>query len=495
MGKKTSITIIVIFILFLALQAVYPQNRTDFPRLTPDPKALDYFRQGNYNYSWEELAEISLWASGDTGVSNMQRISNAVTTLINSGNLPANGRERAEYILTYMHANFLRAYSLYQTRVDTIFTNGRFNCVSSAVLYMIFCKAAGINSSGVMTRDHAFITVHIDGEDIDVETTNRFGFDPGNRREFHDELGRVTGFSYVPAQNYRDRQTISQIELISLIFNNRVADFERANRYAEAVPLSIDRFALLSGNSLGDDGVSSAGAIFSNPRTDLIDRLLNYGASILRAGREEDALHWAASASERYPEPGRWAEFTLAAVNNRIARLIRERRLQDARTFLENNRNLILAENYSQFDIALLDSELYAWANQTDSAAEAELVLAAIEQALFAGKIEQRRASELITFTVLKIAAILCAPPQRDWRAAVVYMEAAISRFGENRDFLQAIQTYRNNIATDYHNRFAAEWNRRNYEEAERILNEGLAEFPTNRQLLSNLEIVNRNRR
>ena len=495
MGKKTSIALAFIFSLFVTAQAIYPQNMTDFPRLTPDPRALEYFRQGSRGYTWEELAEISLWASGDTGASNMQVINNAVITLNNSGNLPANEREKAEYILTFMHANFLRIYSIYQTRVDTIFSNGRFNCVSSAVLYMILCKSAGINSSGVMTRDHAFVTVHINGEDIDVETTNRFGFDPGNRREFHDELGRVTGFSYVPAQNYRDRQTITQIELISLIMNNRVAELERANRYAEAVPLSIDRFALLSGASLADEGILPTGVIFSDPRADLIDRLVNYGAFLLRAAREEAALEWALAASEIYPETERWAEFSLAAINNRIARLMRERRAQDARIFLENNRALIPAENYTQFDTALTDSELYTMANQVNSAAEAELVLAAVEQALNTGRMEQRRADELITFTVMKIAASLSAPPQRDWREAIQYLEAAISRYGENRDFQQAVQTYWNNIATDYHNRFAAEWNRRNYEEAERILNEGLEEFPTNRQLLADMEVVNRNRR
>jgi hypothetical protein len=49
--------------------------------------------------------------------------------------------------------------------------------------------------------------------------------------------------------------------------------------------------------------------------------------------------------------------------------------------------------------------------------------------------------------------------------------------------------------AIDFHNRFAAAWNRRDFDTAERILNEGLIEFPDDPQLLQNLETINRNRR
>ena len=50
------------------------------------------------------------------------------------------------------------------------------------------------------------------------------------------------------------------------------------------------------------------------------------------------------------------------------------------------------------------------------------------------------------------------------------------------------------NRVSDFHNRFAAAWNRRNYDEARRILDEGLAEFPGDRQLLSDREIADRYR-
>jgi len=407
---KPSITLTVILLIFSQAQ-IYPQNTPSFPRLEADPKALEYHNLGviNGGYSWQELAEISLWASGNTSSSAFERISSIVSAINSSADLPSASAEKAEFLLTYLHRNVLRTYSLHQTRVDTVFTNGVYNCVSSAVLYIILCESAGIKTSGVITKEHAFVIVHIDGQNIDVETTNRFGFDPGNRKEFHDQFGRLTGFSYVPVQNYRDRQTISNIELISIILNNRIAEHERRNRYADAVPVAIDRAALLYGDSLAINEINSSNIFFVDPRKDLMDRLINYGVTLLRANREEDSIRWAKAASEKYNDPVRWQEYSHAAVNNRISRFIRERKVTEAREFLENNKDLLSEAGYAQLDAVITN-------------------------------------------------------------------------------------IYRSNLAVDYHNRFAAEWNRRNYDEAERILNEGLTEFPDNRQLLNNRETVNRHR-
>jgi len=500
-NKKTSIVLSFFLLIFLCFQAeLHPQNRNTFPRIEPDPKALEYYNIGRENaYSWEQLAEISLWASGNSAPNNIERIRAAVTALHSSAEFPDSDRDKAEFILTYMHSNFLRTYMLYQTRLDTIFTNGSYNCVSSAALYIILCESAGIKTSGVMTREHAFVIVHVDGQDIDVETTNRYGFEPGNRREFHDQFGRLTGFSYVPAQNYRARQTITKIELISLILNNRIGDVERRNNFFDAVPLAVDRAALLLGNSLSvSNEAYSSEYLFADPRKVLMDRLINYGATLLRANREEDGIRWAVLASPIYPDTERWQDFLLTAANNRIARFIRERKSTDARVFLEINKLYLTETMYDQLDKIVIDAELLGRANFITDAAEGNAILVDIEHARDNEKINESRAFELIIFTIQKTAAVLSAasPPSgsRDWRAAIRYIESAISVYGINRELEQNLRTYRSNLATDYHNRFAAEWNRRNYDEAERILNEGLEEFPDNRQLLNNRQTVNRHR-
>jgi len=488
---KPSITPIIFFALILVFPAKICAQNT-FPRIEPDSKALDYYRLGAQSgFSWTALAEISLWASGDASLSGLEKIKSTAASINEAIDPASSEKEKAEFILNYMHKNILKSYSLYQTRVDVLLSNGRFNCVSSAVFYVILCKSAGLNASGVMTKDHAFAMVHINGQNFDVETTNPYGFDPGNRKEFHDSSGNTTGFAYVPPQNYRDRQTISQIELVSLILNNRISDLEKANNFSAAVPLAVDRAALLLGNSYKNTAeISASEFLFADPRKELMDRLLNYGASLLRNNKEEEGIRWAVFASAAYPDANRWQEFLLAAVNNRISRYVKERKTQDARNFLENQKTNISEANYAQFDLLIVDADLTNKAGNFKTPAEGNEIITAIEQARNGGKLNEKRASELLTFSVQKIAAALCAAPLRDWRAAISYLENALSKYGANRDFEQSLRAYKSNLAADYHNRFAAEWNKKNYDEAERILNEGLAEFPNDRQLLNDKQII-----
>ena len=473
-----------------------------FPRFEPDPKALEFSRRGERGYSWEDLAEMSLWASGVNVSSYREQIlaaaeiRAAAAAIGRAAGLPDADRAKGEFILEYMHKNILKSYSLYQSGVDTLLATGRYNCVSSAVLYMVLCTSAGLDVSGVITRDHAFALLHTGGESIDVETTNPYGFDPGNRREFHDEFGRLTGFAYVPARNYRDRQTITPIELISLIISNRITELEMRSRFSEAIPLAADRAALLSG--IAPDAVAS-GPLFGNPGNDLVDRLLNYGALLLNSGREEDCLRWVALAapgysSERSSDEERWQEQIMAAVNNRIIKFTRANNFTEARTFLDAQRNALSPVNYAQFDTILLDTELLGRAERIRGASDGDAVIAAIEAARSSGRLGGARASELYTFAVQKTAVILSEAPGRDWLAAINYIENAIACFGSNRELEQALRIYRTNRAADFHNRFAAAWNRRNFDEARRILDEGLAEFPGDRQLLSDRETTDRYR-
>lgn len=495
---KQRISVFLVFLLFFLQIPAFAQNTAGraevFPRINPEQKALDFFRSNPRDYSWKELAKISLWASsGNVAESHLQQILGIAEAIRTSPQLPSGDRERAEFVLEFMHRNLLRVYSLHQTRVDTMLTNGRFNCVSSSALYMILAKSIGLNLSGVMTRDHAFVMIHIDGENIDVETTNIHGFDPGNRREFHDAFGRITGFVYVPPLNYRDRQTIAPIELVSLILTNRIAELESRNRFAEAIPLAIDRAALLNGSSLTASGnVNSPASIFPDPYMVVLDRLFNYGAFLLRSRREEESLRWAAYTLAVFPYEDRWSELNLAAVNNRINRFVQANQITEAKAFLENHKNVLSPADHTNLETMLIDTGLLSRANRIRSAADGDSVAAAIEEARINQSISDARANELLTFTIQRTASILSAAPGRDWVAAINYIEGAIERFGSNRELERILQNYRNNRAVDFHNRFAAAWNRRNFDEAIRILDEGLSYFPDDRQLLRNRETVER---
>ena len=151
----------------------------------------------------------------------------------------------AREALAFLHEKILKAYLFTQTRVDAALDTGVYNCVSASVLYMILADSAGLSVSGVRTSDHAFCSVLVDGKEIDVETTNPYGYDPGTRKDFTDSFGMVTGFSYVPTNNSRDRRAIGEKELLGLILYNRASFEIQRGSYQTALQPAASAYALL----------------------------------------------------------------------------------------------------------------------------------------------------------------------------------------------------------------------------------------------------------
>ncbi|MDR1249143.1 MAG: hypothetical protein LBK63_07565 [Treponema sp.] len=465
------------------LSAQAPQ----FPALDPDPKALEY--AGSDEYSWQDIGDIAFWASvtgiqgASDGAAEGELIENAVAEMLAMPDLGMDAKTRGESVLTFIHQRFLKGYTENQTRLDEIFRTGRYNCVSSAALYTIFAVAAGLDVRGVMTKDHAFVTVNTGTELIDVETTNRIGFDPGNRHEFHDGFGKLTGYAYVPARNYRDRADISQLELVSLILSNRISELERRNRFTEAVPLAINRAALLK-----DRRDPAEASFFTDPRKDLTERLLNYGSSLMKAGQEEAALQWAAQANGRYPDEERWQEFIYAALNNLVVKHIRSQRLAEARSALNAHAAALTSDNFNRLEGVVVDAELMQRATAAWSGDEAPTLLLAIDEAFDRGAINERRARELRSFVVLKEGERLTAAEGSP--AAVSYIEAALAQYGRDTQMESAVRVYRNNRIAELHNAFASLYNRGDYDGAARHIRSALEEFPGNRNLTQDLNLA-----
>jgi tetratricopeptide (TPR) repeat protein len=223
-------------------------------------------------------------------------------------------RERAEGLLRMLHRRVFRQYDERQTRLDELLAAGRFNCVSSAVLYGLLARCLGLEFRAVQTADHAFIRVLAGAQGWDVETTNPYGFDPGSRREFTDSFGRVTGYSYVPPGQYSRRRELGDKGLLALILYNRNAYDTDAGRYLEALqpavdahavrrdPESLERLTLSSLNVAsfygqagryqeGVDFLEEAARGLDDPRLAKVreDLLHNWAVSLVQAGRLEEA--------------------------------------------------------------------------------------------------------------------------------------------------------------------------------------------------------------
>ncbi|MFZ4617752.1 MAG: hypothetical protein ACOYM2_16345, partial [Rectinemataceae bacterium] len=150
--------------------------------------------------SLDDLIEAELRASG-VAAPDLAARKAAVSSILDSmaaASTEGNLTTRAEEALEWFHSKkLLGGYSEGASSLVDILDARRFNCVSSANLYLLAMRRLGIACEGVQTPDHAFCVVRIAGKAIDVETTNRYGFDPGTRREFTDSFGKATGYSYV----------------------------------------------------------------------------------------------------------------------------------------------------------------------------------------------------------------------------------------------------------------------------------------------------------
>ena len=276
MGRPSKIIIYVT--IYIAALAAGIQADAAVPRLEPAPWAV---RIGGLAEPLPvpALIEAALLASGADS-SAVPGLTRRLTDLIDG--LPAylseEGDElpRGEGVLHYLHDTVLRRYSEPQTRIDTLLTSGSYNCVSSAVLYAILASSIDLPVEGVLTSDHAFCRVVDETGPVDVETTNPYGYNPGQKREFTDAFGQ-TGFSYVPPGNYRLRTRIGTKELTGLILQNRISLLQRTERIEATVPLAIDRHALA-----GSEATAAA----------MRKEFVNYASLLNGRGRYLEALEF-----------------------------------------------------------------------------------------------------------------------------------------------------------------------------------------------------------
>jgi tetratricopeptide (TPR) repeat protein len=472
--------------LFLFSFFAFAQNNANPPRLEADAQAFTFARMGqSRNYTWQEMLDMALWASGadysqESPARNKILISGE--TLPESEYLPSNKNDQGEYLLNFMHQTFLKNYSVQQTKLDLLVSTGRFNCVSSAVLYAILASSVGLETNGVLTRDHAFVQVNTGAELIDVETTNSYGYNPGSKKEFHDGFGTSTGFAYVAPRNYRDRSPISQLELVSLILTNRIADLDSRGFFADAVGIAIDKAALLSLRTN-----PSTSTFFANPDKDVMDRIFNYGASLIQAGKEEEALAWADTAESTYPDE-RWQGFVFAAVNNRLVEMIRTKKVSDARVLLDTEASRFIPENYAKLETLVTDAELMHISTLASTSEDAERALEAIARIEHQSILSAARIKEIRTFVLLKESERRAK--YSNWQDAILYLENALSTYGNDTQLQQTLNVYKNNKAIDLHNQFAVLYNAHQFEEAHQFVLNALEEFPGNRQLSSDLRMV-----
>ncbi|MFZ5562523.1 MAG: tetratricopeptide repeat protein [Thermodesulfobacteriota bacterium] len=126
--------------------------------------------------------------------------------------------DRGKALLIWLHDNALRTYAEKSNLAGDLLDKGEFNCLSATILYCLLGKDLGLSVSGVLTPGHTFCLVSDGERQVVVETTNRYGFDPGRVEEEPVEGGirQVT----VPRVDYTETTVVPLHGLMALLYVN-----------------------------------------------------------------------------------------------------------------------------------------------------------------------------------------------------------------------------------------------------------------------------------
>ena len=382
----------------------------------------------------------------------------------------ADSFRKGEALLSYLHDNLLVKYSEMETRIDVLFEKGIFNCVSSGIIYFALAMRSNLDVRGVRTDDHAFCALTIDGETVDVETTTKYGFDPGEKKEFSDSFGQ-TGFRYTPPSNYRDRRDIDSKQMLSLILQNRISEMQHKGNYTGTVSIAVDRHALLG---------------TEESYRDLMTEFKNHAVLLSNRNEFGNAVSFLASAASAYDYNPVLTDTAGKLFYNQIVIMLDKNQTESAQEFYNYFQSepviglLIKEEVYK----ILNDRKLYNFVMKKGFSDSNQEILNYREK----GLITEKEKNEYIVFIYSREIQRLSS--EEGWSAALDASKNAVLETDNDSRIIKLKETVENNIGVIFHNRFVSLYNKGEKEQAAAVLEEGLAVIPGNKTLLSDFEYL-----
>lgn len=461
---------IILYVIYTFCAMYLPAQ--DLPRIEP---LHEYVQLSGINRDLtnDQFTDVVLLASGSNfPAQDKEKFDSLVNGIVGEISQTGSEYQKGEDILIRLHDSVLIRYIEDQTKVNEVLSTGAFNCVSSAIIYMAAGRLAGLNIQGVKTPDHAFVSVEINDNIVDVETTNEWGFDPGQKKEFTDSFSGSTGYNYVPPGNYNLRKNISDKQMIGLILQNRIAALQRTNNHRETVPLAVDRFALTRSEEAQED---------------MYDTFSNFASQLNGSGQYERGIEFLKNAILRWNTADNVTKAFEALVHNRILSMNENGESEEAEIYLADLESLgIMSEQAIRSDRSMIyDRRTVDLLNSGTSHQEVQDYLNKVYEEDF---ISRDKWIDYSLHNYIKEAEIKSV--EAGWLETYLFVKAAPEDFKDRRKYTQLLNSCRDNYIITVHNHFADLYNNRNYEEAKSIILEGLEEIPENRTLTSDLELI-----
>jgi hypothetical protein len=137
----------------------------------------------------------------------------------------------------------LAGYQFEQARLTGVFTTGRYNCLSSTVLYVVLARAFGLPVRAAVVPTHVFAEIGAPGSKVfEVETTSNTGFDWVHDARFYEKDSASwsgnRGLRPVTLVEYQQRKIIEPYQLMALAMRDARSGEEKDRpRLAELAAL------------------------------------------------------------------------------------------------------------------------------------------------------------------------------------------------------------------------------------------------------------------
>ena len=437
-------------------------------------------------YSADEVFEMGMRFSECTpGSETWQRCFEAFQKIkaeVTSKEMQAlSEEERGRAILKYLYRDYLKKYSLNQTKLNVAIENGTYNCVSSAVLYLAAAKAAGLQVCGQHTTEHAFCSLYVPSDvegktkKIDIETTNPYGFNPGSKEEIENE-NQIKKYYVVPKKYYANRKQVSDGVFTGLIAGNLCSEYIQTKDYFKAVPLGAARFDAVRTEE-------SVGSAFVRSELDILP--CNYINVRPDSAAEYDSmLEWFTRFIERWGNNDFLQKNMDTCFNNLFVLCIQEKNFSQAEESYKNLSPYVSKSQLSKAHETLADIFILS-KTQGQTYREQLTTIANLKMSEAFTSAQQKRADLYLENAWLEILNEYMR--NRDYTTGYAESQAAVQQLPQSSSIKKMNQGFYSNCIALIHNDFAKEANKGRYENALKILEKGLAEFPGDKTLTRDL--------
>ncbi len=373
------------------------------------------------------------------------------------------GAALGDALLKLLHQEFLHQYSAEQTRLDVLLKTGDYNCVSSALVYLILGRRLGLTVEAVEVPSHAFCRVQV-GTWVDVETTTAQGWDPGTKKAFHDEFGHVTGYSYVPPGDYTQRRNLDARGLLGLVLQNRCSLLQKQGQFQQAIPLALDRWEF--------DRSEASRTMLETVYKDAV-AVLNNQKNFQQGLEQVNNLF---SVTGLTPTVQNLA---YALVANQVQLWSEQQEYQKAQQLIrawEQKKLLRQTEALSLLK-TLTEKELVKVLPQLSP----EQAQAKLDQAALQGYVTIDQKNQFLAWVYS--SATDKVVKSQGYSAGVAYLKQLPTEVQQLPGLQELFQQLTQAWAATIHNQFAHLWNAGQHEQARKVLQEGLTALPTSRLL------------